>query len=175
MRNTMLAFGSFVLGVFCTSVFGFGNPHTSTVRQLFNLPSAIAQTKEPSPSKPPALSRYVPTFPPVGIESSRNRHVRIAVDLDGVASDGEIFQDVTLRYGGGAYMFRNTTIEGTIKLELVGAARNTATLLNMLHMLGCPATAPKAEPSNPNTPMLRTASLSEPLTGTFESPYNSAK
>jgi hypothetical protein len=175
MRNVIIGSGSFVLGMVFASVLGFGNPHTSTVRHFLGLPSAFAQTTPPSPPKPAPLSPFVPRFPAVGIESTRNRHVREVVELDGVASDGEIFQDVTLRYGGGAFLLRNATVEGNIKLEVFGAARNTVALLAMLHLMGCPAAAPKMAPTAPNTPMLSTASLKEPLTGTFESPYGSEK
>jgi hypothetical protein len=176
MRNVIIGSGSFVLGMVFASVLGFGNPHTSTIRHFFGLPSALAQSTPPSPPKPAPLSPFVPRFPAVGIESSQNRHARgEVIDFDGVASDGEIFQDVTLRYGGGAFLLRNATVEGNIKLEVFGAARNTVALLAILHLLGCPATAPKMPPIAPNTPMLNTASLKEPLTGTFESPYGSEK
>jgi hypothetical protein len=114
----------------------------------------------------------VPTFPPIGVQSSGNVVHGFWVDVDGVFSDGETFENVTLKYGGGAYLFRNAIFRGQTKIELIGAAANTAQFMATFGMIGCPASIPKAPPHiEMNTPRIDKVDLVEPMKGDFQTPY----
>jgi hypothetical protein len=67
------------------------------------------------------------------------------------------------------------TFNGTLNVQLIGAA-NTAQLLTIFGLLGCPATAPLAPPRiERNRAILQTVSLKTPITAAFASPYEGSK
>jgi hypothetical protein len=90
--------------------------------------------------------------------------------VDGTGCVGCSFTNVKFEYGGGAFRLENASVSGTVSIELVGAAANTATFLNLFGMLGCPA-QPKPKQFDPNKPIIKTASLKEPELITVSSPY----
>jgi hypothetical protein len=80
--------------------------------------------------------------------------------LDGLDCRGCKFNDVTLRYNGGAYNLENAQFTGTTRLVLGGAAANTLAFLKFLNGLSTgipPASLP------PNKPIKRKAIAKEPL------------
>jgi hypothetical protein len=162
MRTVTLAVGSFIVGAVCMSLFG---NHISTFRQS---DLAFAQTASPR------VNRWVPIVPPVTVanELGGSMIAGQTIDLDGFIVYDNIFRNVTIRYGGGAYLLRNSTFEGETNLQFIGAAGNTFALLNSLGMIGC-AAAPKTPPAtNPNTPVIHSATLKTAIKGTFVSPYS---
>jgi len=79
--------------------------------------------------------------------------------LDGLDCRGCKFNNVTLRYSGGAYNLDNAQFSGTTRLVLEGAAANTLAFLKLLNGLstGIPlASLP------PNKPLERKARAKKP-------------
>ena len=167
MRNLTTALGSFVVGALFMFLLGH---HTSTVLQ-----PVFAQTAPGAPAGDERPSRWVPEVIPPGIVSHANMRIGSLIDLDGVVSDTEVFRNAKLRYGGGAFILKNTTVQGQIQVEFIGAAANTVTLMEWLGMVGCPAAAPQPEPINPNRPPVKAASLTKPLTGDIRVDFVNAK
>jgi hypothetical protein len=80
--------------------------------------------------------------------------------LDGLDCRGCKFNDVTLRYGGGAFNLDNTQFSGTTRLVLEGAAANTLAFLKLMNGLSTgipPASLP------PNKPVERRARAKKPV------------
>jgi hypothetical protein len=74
-------------------------------------------------------------------------------EVDGTACDQCTFKDVTFKYGGGAYQLTNSVVIPPVRIELSGAAANTAAFLNSFGLIGCPAKVPETPPAViPNKP-----------------------
>jgi len=165
MRTVTLAFGSFVVGALCMSLFG---NHISTVRQ-----SGLAFAQMPDMGE--VWQAAVPRVPPLGNSgSSHNTFLNAEVPLDGFRSSNNVYKGVTFVYGGGAYSLTDSTVVPPVQLKFVGAAANTLGLLNTFGMIGCPA-KPQAPEVNPNTPIINKASLEKELKGDFVAPYSGTK
>jgi len=89
------------------------------------------------------------------------------VEFDGRTSVGEEFTDATFVYGGGEYDLKNAKIAGTVNLELIGAARNTAQFLAMFGLIGCPSRQLPAPQADTGDPRVKKIKLNKPITGDF--------
>ncbi len=171
MRITtlLISFSSAVLLSFTAGVFVGGINHTS----------ALAQ--QPPPAKQPSGTVFVnvegaiPVVPPLRFccftgSATGALDKPIIHRVDGTGCVGCSFTNVKFEYGGGAFRLENAHVSGAITIELVGAAANTATFLNLFGMLGCPA-HPTPKQFDPNKPIIKTASLKEPELITVSSPY----
>jgi hypothetical protein len=177
MSKITLALGSFAVGLLVGSLF-LGS-HTVTFAQA---PSSL-------PSAPPATARkYQFTDVSVsgatgsGIEFGKEAVVpglgpallRLHVNggaqvLDGLDCDDCDFIGATLKYAGGAVRLKNPLFSGIVRVELTGAAANTAALLPLLSAIAAGQTP---NPVNPNKPILETASLkAEVKLADWQTPY----
>ncbi len=159
MRSLTIALASFIVGAAC--MFLFGNHTFALVHPVF---AEEADTG----------NIYVPKIRQAGIESRYNKHGNgERFRLDGVSSTGELFENVTLVYGGGAFEMTNPIFRGDITVDLTDAAANAAAFLNMFGLIGCPT---NTEPLTykTNTP-IRMIHLKAPASGTFLSPYPGGK
>jgi hypothetical protein len=105
----------------------------------------------------------VPPLPHIALNGNSFRNVTYA--MDGLECHDCTFQDVTLTYGGGAYLLENPKVSLPVRLNLTGAALNTAQLLQVFGLIGCPA---KAAPPMAPTPNILTAKYAP--SGHLESP-----
>jgi len=151
MSKTTVAFLSFILGV-CTGSLLL--THTLTFAQ-----SLIGPTHEPI---------VLPIS--VRAEGLKVVNVNIVQPLDGFECKDCLFEDALLSYGGGSYNLPNLKLRGNIRVELKGAAANTQTMLALLQQAAA-GEAP-GPPPNPNTPILKSASVKNTVTGTWSSPYS---
>ena len=76
-------------------------------------------------------------------------------NVDGLVCHKCKLSNVTISYGGGAYSIEEGSISLPIRIELTGAALNTAGFLNSFGLLGCPANKPT--PEQPTVPQIMTA------------------
>jgi hypothetical protein len=152
MRKLTLAVASFVAGVLCAV--SLGN-HAST-----NLQSVLAAQRKVFNN-----GNAVPVVPPISLTEGASRYKGFRFALDGVASSGSSFEDTTFVYGGGAYRLENASVIPPVKIELIGAAGNTATLLAQFGLIGCPS-APKPQPPIPNAPVLTNTNIKTVYMGT---------
>lgn len=169
MRNVTVGLGSFLLGLLCASLLGFGSPQTSIFRQSV----VFAQTKPGIVSSTFTLNPFTPTVPPMPRSLSEgNINENQIIQIDGIHSREDTFRNMTLVYGGGAYVLNKARFDGGVNIQLVGAAANTAQFMATFGMIGCPASVPKAPPHiNPNAPRIDKVSLTTALSGDFVSPY----
>jgi hypothetical protein len=158
MRKVTVALGSFVLGAACMSLLG---NHTSTFAQA-------PPQKAPPQQGLITIAGTVPVVPPLPhVALEGNSFQDAAYVLDGLECRGCTFKNVTLTYGGGAYLLQNANVSLPVKLNLTGAALNTAQLLQTFGLIGCPAKAVPQMP-NPNAPTIMMAKYAP--TGSLESP-----
>lgn len=162
MSKITLVLGSFAVGLLVGSLFLGG--HTVTLAQSPSKPAPVLTPQMPCPS-------CEPNVPPI------TRHLgTVTLDGNGLAAltlDGTEFKDVTfasntLEYAGGAFSLVNVKFSLPVRLQLKGAAANTAGLLALLEAVNKGA-APK--PMAPNLPVLRAAENSHIITVNFRSPY----
>jgi hypothetical protein len=181
MSKVTLAFGSFVVGL-CIGSLIFGS-HTVTFAQ--------APAAPPPPQNPPShrmifkgggakgagpggtgvkMPGTIPTFIPLEQTPIFEDFTFSdeSQDLDGIECTGCTFNNVTLRYSGGAYKLANATFTGTTRVELRGAAANTIAFLPLLQAI---ASGQRAEPPNPNRPVLKTATAKSAFQTSWASPY----
>jgi hypothetical protein len=105
------------------------------------------------------------------------------IDLDGMSMRNGTFsggkgQWVVIKYGGGAYELDNTTISGPIRLELTGAAANTAKLMESFGLLAptqASATKVPQVAAEKNQPITKKTVLVKPLKGDIFSQYDGRK
>jgi hypothetical protein len=157
MRILTVAVLSFMLGATLASLYG---SQTST-------PQAPAQ----SPQKPNVDAGVMPVVPPVFAISSQfvNASGGLVV-LDGYRCRSCNFRSITLRYGGGVFDLTHSTVDGTVNIELVGAAANTVAFLSNLGIGLCKFPAPIERP-NPNRPIIQVATFEKPVMIDLMSPY----
>jgi hypothetical protein len=163
MRKLTLALSSFVAGVLC--MFALGN-HASTLLQ----PRVFAQ------GAAIRVEGAVPVVPPlrdnvnVGNVFNGGKYLP-----DGLASNGDTFNNVTFEYGGGAYKLENATVSGTVNIRLIGAAANTAEFLNKFGLIGCPTAKPTPKTPRPNDPTIMQAKMTTAFHGDIVSPFGQKK
>lgn len=180
MSKVTLALGSFVVGL-CIGSLMFGN-HAVTFAQA---PSV------PPPEKPPShrmifkgggakgagpgsagvrVQGTIPTFLPLEQTPIFENFTFFdeAQDLDGIECTRCTFNNVTLRYSGGAYKLTDDIFTGTTRVELGGAAANTISFIALLQAI---AAGQKAEPPNPNRPVLKAATAKSAFQTSWAGPY----
>jgi hypothetical protein len=81
------------------------------------------------------------------------------------------YRDVTLVYGGGAYSMTSSLVSGG-RLQLVGAAANTAQLLVQLGFLGNPISRPQTPPAVERSKPIEKIIEKTTIKGDFVSPYD---
>jgi hypothetical protein len=92
----------------------------------------------------------------------------LAFIVDGADCTDCDFSNAVLQYGGGAFKFTRFKFAGPVRVNLTGAAANTVAFLSLVQALAASQQPPKP---TPNSPLLKTASIKEPMTGDFASPY----
>jgi hypothetical protein len=123
-----------------------------------------------------AWQQSVPRVPPLqSVSVNQVTKVGGEYGLDGIYSTNDRFEGVTFKYGGGAYNLSGSVIIPPVNLQLIGAAANTAQLLRVFGMLGCPAKQGPPATTNPNTPILEKAALQDTFRGNLVSPYNGSQ
>jgi hypothetical protein len=161
MVNLKTALGSFLLGVFCASLGGYGNILSST----------SAQAKQLPPGKYPYIPIVRPLEPTTALSEGNSLDGGTVV-LDGRYSFRESFTHTTLVYGGGPYNMQ-AAMMGDINIELIGAAANTAQFLESFGLLNkVSSNTPPPSPPAPtmNTPIKKTTKTT--IKGDFVSPYD---
>ena len=119
MSKPLLAFCSFVVGVFC-SAFVLAFPKADA-QGLVSMPNAIPQ---------------VPQIQFRGVGSTFNdRGGKMQQQLDGFECDRCIMNISRLSYGGGAVALSNCKLPAKANIELKGAALNTFSVLRSLGYL----------------------------------------
>ena len=159
MSKVTLAFGSFALGVAATLFALSGSP---------TLTSAQGRITPQMPIPPLAVGsgRGIPTVPVItqhyanfGVSATN-----LAYDVDGSECVRCVFDSPVLRYSGGNFQFTDDSFSGPVRIEFTGAARNTLLFLQFVQGLAA-GHAPKQE--MPNTSVLKTVTVQEPMRGSF--------
>ncbi|PYT63021.1 MAG: hypothetical protein DMG35_05530 [Acidobacteria bacterium] len=88
--------------------------------------------------------------------------------VDGTECVRCVFNGQAFRYGGGNFQFTDFRFSGPVRVELIGAARNTVIFLQFVQALAA-GQAP-TKPAIPNEPIIRTAMVKETVTGSFGTP-----
>jgi len=150
MSKITLAFGSFAAGAFCT-LFILSGIHASTWAQS-------------GPVEGISTAGGMPIVPPIHLVVTNADIGPTQVQtLDGLSCVNCKFSPATVVYGGGAFLFKNTTFgPGHPQLELVGAAANTALVLRIFGFLGNPS-ASKSPPPTFEPPKLQTIDIASPI------------
>src|SRR6266567_1420129 len=139
MRKITLSVLSFALGALSMSLSG---NQTST--------SAQESTKRPPFNRVVPAIPVVPSFNPVVMDRlSLGGYI---YSVDGILCRNCRFKDTTLLYAGGEYLLDNASVELPVRIELEGAALNTARFLNLFGLIGCHA---KQTPPIAMPPILR--------------------
>jgi hypothetical protein len=125
MRKVTLSVLSFALGALFMSVLG---NHTSTSAQV-----AILRVSEAVPVVPPFKANRT-------IEGSTMVGSTFAVD--GILCRNCAFKNTVFEYGGGEFVWENSTVALPLSIKTTGAAENTVKFLNMFGLIGCPAKNP---------------------------------
>jgi hypothetical protein len=156
MSKVTIALGSFVVGACCMFLILSGK-NTST----------LAQERAPLISAPDAIPS-VPMMELIHLGGTISGAVQ---QIDGMDCTNCVLVGSTLRYGGGAFNFSNAKFSGVTRVELSGAAANTALFLNIVQQLGLGKPPQPTPPAQPNTPITRMADVKQPITFSFASPY----
>ncbi|OLE46561.1 MAG: hypothetical protein AUG46_09245 [Acidobacteria bacterium 13_1_20CM_3_58_11] len=159
MSKVTLAFGSFALGIATTFFALSGSPTLTSAQGRIT----------PQQSIPPLAAgggAGIPTVPPIaqhytdfGVSATNP-----AYDVDGSECVRCVFNGPVLRYSGGNFQFTDFSFSGPVRVEFTGAARNTLLFLQFVQGLAA-GRAPKQE--MPNTSILKTATVKEPVKGSF--------
>jgi hypothetical protein len=155
MSKITVAFESFVAGASSVLLLFmlFGN-HTSMFAQ--GPPIGIGVTGA-EPTVPP----LGPLMSGVGLEAREQ-------PLDGLNCEQCTFGDVTFTYGGGAVRLIEPELSGTIRLNLKGAAANTAVTIAFLQAM---LQNQKPPAVNPNKPIIKTATAKAVFRADLVTPY----
>lgn len=163
MSKITIAFVSFALGVL-TSFFLFSGSQASILAQA-------PPSQAPAPQIPPSVPNIVggigiPTIPPITQHFS---DFGLSVPgmpfgVDGTECLRCVFNGQAFRYGRGNFQFTDFKFSGPVRVELIGAARNTFIFLQFIQALEA-GQAPK--PVTPTTPIIRAAMVKETVTGSF--------
>ena len=128
MSKVTIAFGSFIIGACLVFNIVPGNASTFAQQVLSAVP-------------------VVPSLEPVVTEDSTISGARFL--LDGIFARHMNFSNVTIEYGGRAFRLQNCKFDGSIRLELRGAAANTFALVQYLQAIE----AGRANPAAPRKPL----------------------
>jgi hypothetical protein len=109
-----------------------------------------------------------PIIPPLGPMISFRVFHDTTLSLDGLDCVNCTFHKVTFEYSGGAFKVQNSIISEP-QFVLKGAAANTAMLLALLDSVGSKS---KAEPVQPNKPVLKAPASKDKFNFNMASPYN---
>ena len=155
MRSVIVPFGSFMFGVLCASVFGFGASHTSTVEHLV-FAQAKSSTTPPTRSPNAGLivigTGSVPSVPPldttpeVGDTFSKMGPVR----LDSLNCVRCNLSELEFTYGGGLFQCADCKLSNVRLLNLDGAALNTFRTLQTFGVIPSPTPSEQTHPNRPN-------------------------
>jgi len=165
MSRITLALSSFALGVL-TSFFLFSANQTSTLAQ-----ARPPQAPAPVPQGPNIVGGAgVPSVPPI---TQHFTDFGLSVPgmpfgVDGTECVRCVFNGQSFRYGGGSFQFTDFRFSGPVRIELIGAARNTLIFLQFVQALEAGQTPPK--PTTPTAPIIRAAMVKETVTGSFGAP-----
>jgi hypothetical protein len=131
MSKLLLSLLSFIAGICVTLLTGSRMPSLdaqSVSNITFVGGQGMTSGIRPDPAAVPVVKPLNPTLSVknVGIRNSHSQQ------LDGLKCNQCRFEDATLTYGGGAFDLKNSSITGTTRLQLTGAAANTVALLDLL-------------------------------------------
>ncbi len=167
MSKVTIAAVSFALGV-AAAFLALSGSHTSVLAQ-----APLSQA--PTPQAPPSMPNIVggggaPTVPPI---TQHFTDFGLAVPgmpfgVDGTECVRCVFNGQAFRYGGGNFQFTDFRFSGPVRVELIGAARNTVIFLEFVQALAAGQAPPK--PAVPSAPIVRTAMVKETATGSFGTP-----
>ena len=157
MSKVAIALGSFILGA-CTMLFSVAllGSHTSTFAHSSAQLRAIGTGGEPTV---PGITMHAEHFGLAG---------GLLQSIDGLDCKDCKFSDVTLEYSGGAFQLTNFPFSGPLRVNLKGAAANTVAFLNLVQAIAASQRPPEPKP---NSPIIKTATIKETMTGDFASPY----
>jgi hypothetical protein len=151
MSKATIAFVSFALGVLASFVLLTAS-HMPTFAQV---PVIIGGAG--TPTVPPITSH----FTDFGLSVPGG-----AFGVDGSECVRCTFGGAVLRYGGGNFQFTDFKFAGPVRVEFVGAARNTLLFMDFIQKLAV-GQKPQ-EPSAPSTPMIAKAvNVKDTVTGSF--------
>ena len=158
MSKVTVAFLSFIVGA-CVGALLLS--HTPTLAQ--SAPQSV----------PLFGGKSEPPIPPIsvrlnGVTIGNNQGA--FVPLDGLECHDCVLADSELTYAGGSFNLPNLKLRGNIRINLKGAAANTQIMLALLQQAAT-GEAP-GPPPNPNTPILKSASVKNTVTGSWSSPYS---
>lgn len=156
MSKVTVALGSFIVGA-CCMFFVLSGIHTSILAHPVLAQTAIS-----------AGPSAVPVVPPVAVETSGNTIEGMVFDLDGVNSTGDVFDNATIEYGGGAFRLIQPKFSGSIRLRLKGAAANTLALLQYIQAVEA---GQRPKRTIPRQPLQRAAQITNAMTADLISPY----
>lgn len=156
MSKVTVALGSFMVGA-CSVFFMLSGSHTST----------FAQVRIEGPGEL-IVANSVPVVPTGVAMFSDTELDKPVQQIDGLGCVRCILKAPVLAYGGGPFLFRDAHIAGPVRISLTGAAANTFVFMSLVR--GVNLVKPPEMPK-PNTPILRVATATEPITFSLESPY----
>jgi hypothetical protein len=162
MSKIILALGSFVLGV-ATTFFALFTTQAFTAAQERLAPRSAQNQLTPLAV---GSGRGAPTVPPISqhFKDFGVAGTNLAFEVDGSECDGCVFNGPVLRYSGGDFQFTNFSFSGPVRVELTGAARNTLIFLQFMQGL---AAGQAPQQATPNTSIMKTATVKEPIRGSF--------
>jgi hypothetical protein len=164
MSRVTTALVSFALGV-ATTFLVLSGSHTSILAQA---PPSQAPPPQAQPSMPNIVGGAgVPTVPPI---TQHFTDFGLAVPgmpfgVDGTECVRCVFNGQSFRYAGGNFQFTDFKFSGPVRVEFVGAARNTLIFLQFVQGLAA-GQAPK-RPSNPvgRDPIIRASMVRDTVQG----------
>lgn len=164
MSKMMLALASFSLGVL-TSFAVLSGIQTSTFAQAS--PPQTAPKTQPIPIPNIVGGAGMPVVPPI---TQHFIDFGLAVPgmpfgVDGSDCTRCTFNGQAFRYGGGNFQFTEFKFSGPIRVEFVGAARNTLIFIDFINQLAAGQAPPHA--TVPTGPMIKTAAIKEPISGSI--------
>lgn len=152
MSKVTVALGSFVIGA-CFAL--FVGRYTSTIVQ-----PVFAQV---------TVRGAEPIIPPlIDVKNKGGKVSDEAQQLDGLDCEDCSYNNVKFVYSGGAVNLVNPHLSGKTSLELRGAAANGQVMAAYLAAL---AGGKPPRPVMPNAPVLKTTTLSTPMTVSFKTPF----
>jgi hypothetical protein len=166
MSRVTIAFASFMLGV-ATSFVLFTGSQASILAQA-QAPSPQSPSQQNTPLGPiiaggagmPAVPPITQHFTDFGLSDT------LPFGVDGSECVRCTFANSSLRYGGGNFQFTDFKFSGPVRVELVGAARNTVVFLDFVQRLAA-GQAPPRPTKPPNTTLIKTATVKDTVTGSF--------
>jgi hypothetical protein len=159
MSKVTLAFGSFALGVAATLFALSGSPALTSAQGRITPQRSIPPLAVGSGAGIPTVPVITQHYAGFGVSATN-----LAYDVDESECVRCVFDGPILRYSGGNFQFTDDSFSGPVRVEFIGAARNTLLFLQFVQGLAA-GHAPKQEV--PNTSVLKTVTLKEPIKGSF--------